>query len=121
MLVAGAVIFLPNNSPFQTLCQRAYRENGFHQVFDVSLSQGVLCQTLSEILLGLKNDELQVEKRAKEALDWAKTRLSMLEFQKYMLAMLKGYADLLRYTPTRTKNTVEVSWKLIKKNVKRKQ
>jgi len=121
MLVAGAAIFLPNNSPFQTLCQRAFRENGFHQVFDVSLSQGVLCQTLSDILLGLKNDELQVEKRAKEALDWAETQLSMLEFQKYMVAMLKGYADLLRYTPTRTKNTVEVSWKVIKKNVKRKQ
>ena len=121
MLVTGAAIFLPNDSPFQTLCQRAFRENGFHQVFNVSVSQGILCRTLSKILSGLKNDELQVEKRAKEALDWAETQLSMLAFQKYMVAILKRYADLLKYTPTRTKNTVEVSWKLIKKNVKRKQ
>jgi hypothetical protein len=89
VLVTGATIFLPNNSPFQTLCQRAFRENGFHQGFNVSLSQGVLCQTLSDILLGLKNNELQVEKRANEALDWAETQLSMLQFQKYMVAMLK--------------------------------
>ena len=120
MLVTGAAILLPNNSPFRTLCERAFRENEFH-VFDVSLSQGELCRTLSKILLGLKNDEWRVEKRAKDALDWAETQLSMLAFQKYMIAMLKRYAELLKYTPTRTKNTLEISWKLIKKNVKRKQ
>ena len=121
MLVAGAVVFLPNNSPFQTLCQRAFRENGFHQVFHVSLSQGEICRTLSEILSGLRNEEVRVENRAKDAVDWAETQLSMLAFQKYMIAMLKRYADLLKYTPTKTKDTVEISWKLIKKNVKRKQ
>ena len=121
ILVAGALVFLPNNSPFQTLCQRAFRENGFHQVFYVSLSQGEICRTLSEILSGLRNEELRVENRAKDAVDWAETQLSMLAFQKYMIAMLKRYADLLKYTPTKTKDTVEISWKLIKKNVKRKQ
>ena len=75
----------------------------------------------SKILSGLKNDELRVENRAKDALDWAETQLSMLAFQKYMIAMLKRYADLLKYTPTRTKSTVEITWRLIKKNVKRKQ
>ena len=121
MLVTGAAIFLPNNSQYQTLCERAFRKNEFHQVFDVSLSQGVFCRTLSKILSGLKTDELRVEKQARAALDWAETQLSMLAFQKYMIAMLKRYADLLKYTPTRTKNTIEISWKLIKKNVKRKQ
>ena len=120
MLLAGAVIFLPNNSPFQTLCQRAFRENGFHQVFDVSLSRGQLCRTLSETMSDLKSDELRAENRARDALDWAETQLNMLSFQKYMVAMLKRYADLLKYTPTKTKNTVEISWKLIKKNVRRK-
>jgi len=119
MLLAGAVIFLPNNSPFQTLCLRAFRENEFYQVY-VSLSRGQLCHTLSETLSDLKNNELRVGKQARDALNWAERQLNMLAFQKYMIAMLKRYADLLRYAPTRTKNTVEISWKLIKKNVRRK-
>jgi len=120
MLLSGAVIFLPNNSPFQTLCQRAFRENDFHQVFDVSLSRGELCRTLSKTLSDLKSNELRAEKRARDALSWAETQLNMLAFQKYMIAILKRYADLLQYKPTRTKNTVEISWKLIKSNVRRK-
>jgi len=57
----------------------------------------------------------------RDALDWAETQLSMFSFQKYTIAMLKGYAALLKYTPAGTKNTVEISWKLTKKNVKRKE
>ena len=86
----------------------------------MSLSRGQLCRTLSETMSDLKSDELRAEIRARDALDWAETQLNMLSFQKYMVAMLKRYADLLKYTPTKTKNTVEISWKLIKKNVRRK-
>jgi len=69
--------------------------------------------------LGLNNDELRVEKRATDALDWAETQLSMSAFQKYMIAMLKRHAGLLKYMPNRTKNMVEISRKLIQRNVKR--
>ena len=34
--------------------------------------------------------------------------------------MLKRYADPLKFKPLRTTSTAEISWKLIKKNVKRK-
>ena len=84
------------------------------KLFDVSPSQRELCQTLSEILSALKSDEFRPEKHARDALDWAETQLSMFSFQKYTIAMLKGYAALLKYTPAGTKNTVEISWKLTK-------
>lgn len=120
MLVTGAVVLLPNNSPFQTLCQRAFRKSGFYEGFEMTVNQGEFCNTISELArLHIQKDEQRMEKLAQNGLVFAETHLSMSAFQRYMMATLKRYCKLLKYTPTKTKEAVEITWKLVKKNVKR--
>ncbi|CAL6334044.1 unnamed protein product [Bathycoccus prasinos] len=78
-------------------------------------------KSFSSAILPMLKQRVKSRETSQNALDWAETQLSTLAFQKYMIAMLKRYAKLLKYAPIRTKNTVEILWKILKKNVKRKQ
>ena len=121
MLVSGSILLLPRNSPFQTLCQRAFRAKDFQIEFETSRVHGEFCRNISNIALDLQKNTDKTEKLAKESILWAEAHLSMDAFQQYMIAMLQRYSNLLKYTPSRTKYAQEVSWKLIKKNVKRRR